>query len=216
MEAIDTRPQAWPLAVSGLVVALTGSGTPVVADVSFSISQGEILGLVGESGSGKSTVGLALLAYAKPGLRIMAGSVQLGGLDMLSLDAKAVRDARGRLVSYVPQDPGSALNPARRIGAQLREALEVHRDKLADANIDERIGQLLDDVAIPRDILKRFPHQISGGQQQRIGIALAFACRPRLIVFDEPTTGLDVTSQAHILRTIRTLSQSYGVSGLYI
>ncbi|MDQ6816573.1 MAG: ABC transporter ATP-binding protein, partial [Actinomycetota bacterium] len=114
------------------------------------------------------------------------------------------------------QDPASSLNPAHRVGPQLREVLEVHRDQLSDIDVEERVNQLLEDVALPHAILKSFPHQMSGGQQQRIGIAMAFACRPRLIVLDEPTTGLDVSTQRHILDTIRELAKSYGVSGLYV
>lgn len=202
--------------VSDLHVEIASTHVPVVAGISFEIGPGQILGLVGESGSGKSTVGLALLGYARRGLRIADGTVGIAGRNVLSLNAHATRRLRGRLVSYVPQDPGSSLNPAHRVGAQLREVLEIHRSDLGDLDIDDRIDQVLEEVALPKRVLSHFPHQMSGGQQQRIGIAMAFVCRPRMIVLDEPTTGLDVTTQARILDTIRQLTKAYGVSGLYV
>jgi peptide/nickel transport system ATP-binding protein len=207
--------------VRELTVCTIGTNVPVVSGVSFSVGAGHTMGLVGESGSGKSTVGVALLGYARRGLEITSGSVRIGGVDILSLDDANVQRARGRIVSYVPQDPASGLNPAHRVGAQLREALSVHREDLDGGeklDLDERVGQLLADVKLPHteELLRSYPHQLSGGQQQRIGIAIAFACRPRLIVLDEPTTGLDVTTQRHILETINELTQSYGASAVYV
>lgn len=204
------------IVVRGLTVCLARTRVPVVSDVSFDIPVGEILGLVGESGSGKSTVGLALLAYARAGLEITAGSVRIGDVEMLGGNERRAWKVRGRLVSYVPQDPASSLNPAHRVGPQLREVLMIHREQLGNVEVDERIAELLKEVALPREILRSYPHQMSGGQQQRIAIAMAFACRPRLIVLDEPTTGLDVTTQRHILETIKHLATTFGVSGLYV
>lgn len=197
----------------------TAAGVPVVENISFTVEPGETLGLVGESGSGKSTVGVALLGLARRGLRITAGSVKVGGTDILSLSGEQLRDARGRLVSYVPQDPAAGLNPAHRVGAQLREALSVHQRALGGTvDIDERVESLLADVSLPAspELLQSYPHQLSGGQQQRIGIAMAFACRPRLIVLDEPTTGLDVTTQRRVLETIRDLASEHSVSAVYV
>jgi peptide/nickel transport system ATP-binding protein len=202
--------------VDDLTISLAGSQLPVVEGISLSIAEGEILGLVGESGSGKSTVGLAMLGYARRGLRITSGSVRIGALEMLSLGQSDLQRARGRIVAYVPQDPGNSLNPALRIGSQLREVLELHGDELQHVDVDERVDALLRDVALPPSVLESFPHQLSGGQQQRVSIAMAFACRPRLVVLDEPTTGLDVSTQHRILRMIKELASSYGVSGLYI
>jgi peptide/nickel transport system ATP-binding protein len=213
------HPTALTVEVKELGVNLAGSSVRVVEDISFSIPAGTVMGLVGESGSGKSTVGLALLAYSRPGLEIAGGSVRIGDTEMLSLGQSALRHARGRIVSYVPQDPASGLNPAHRVGPQLREALTVHEDDLGDdVDIDARVMQLLADVRLPSsmEILRSYPHQLSGGQQQRIGIAMAFACRPRLIVLDEPTTGLDVTTQRHVLETVRALTENYGVSAVYV
>jgi peptide/nickel transport system ATP-binding protein len=220
MSAADSAMKAGaPLDVSGLTVVMSRSKIPVVQDVAFSVPAGRIMGLVGESGSGKSTVGLSLLGYTRRGLTIDSGAVQLGDLSMLDLSGSALRRARGRLASYVPQDPASGLNPALRLGTQLREAVSVHDDQLDEGEtLDERVARLLDEVRLPntRQLMRSYPHQISGGQQQRIGIAMAFACRPRLVVLDEPTTGLDVTTQRHILETIRQLTDAYGVTAVYV
>jgi peptide/nickel transport system ATP-binding protein len=208
-----------PLEVSGLAVVMSRSKIPVVEDVGFSVPAGHIMGLVGESGSGKSTVGLSLLGYTRRGLTIASGSVRLGDVSVLDLSGSALRRSRGSLASYVPQDPASGLNPALRLGTQLREAVSVHDDQLDEGEtLDERVDRLLDEVRLPntRELLRSYPHQVSGGQQQRIGIAMAFACRPRLVVLDEPTTGLDVTTQRHILETVRQLTDAYGVTAVYV
>ena len=208
-----------PLSVEGLSVVMARSGVPVVTDVSFSVGAGQVMGLVGESGSGKSTVGLATLGYARRGLRIAAGKVMLGETDVLTLSPAELRRTRGRLISYVPQDPASGLNPALRIAAQLREVISIHKGVLdAGETVDDRARQILEEVNLPLTdaFLRSFPHQMSGGQQQRIGIAMAFACRPRLIVLDEPTTGLDVTTQRHILDTINALTERHGATAVYV
>jgi peptide/nickel transport system ATP-binding protein len=177
-----------------------------------------VLGLVGESGSGKTTVGLALLGHARRGAEITGGSVRIGEIDVLELDSAERQRLRGRVISYVPQDPASALNPALRIGTQLREILETHN---FGKNADERrarVAEMMREVALPDTarFLRNYPHELSGGQQQRIGLAIAFACRPRVIVLDEPTTGLDVTTQAHVLDTVRGLAALHGVAALYV
>jgi peptide/nickel transport system ATP-binding protein len=195
----------------------TTSGVEVVHGVSFEIEPGEVLGVVGESGSGKTTVGLSLLGHARRGLEITGGTILLGEEDIRAMNDGQLRRLRGSLVSYVPQDPASSLNPALRIGTQLREVLEAHSQTDDKAN-DARIAEMMREVALPDDpaYLKRYPHQLSGGQQQRVGLAMAFANRPRLIVLDEPTTGLDVTTQSTVLATVRELAQIHDVAALYV
>jgi peptide/nickel transport system ATP-binding protein len=204
------------LDVRDLRVRLGASGPDVVSEVSFAVQAGEVLGLVGESGSGKTTVALALLGHARRGLDICGGQVRLDGVDLLALGPGDLRAARGAKVSYVPQDPSSALNPALRVGTQLREALRVHTGVVEDA--DARIAEVMREASLDAtpEMLHRYPHQLSGGQQQRISLAMAFACRPSLIVLDEPTTGLDVTTQRRVLDTVRSLCRSYGVAAVYV
>jgi peptide/nickel transport system ATP-binding protein len=204
------------LKVTGLEVRLGRTGPDVVRDVSFAVPAGEVLGLVGESGSGKTTVALALLGHARRGLRISAGQVLLDGTDVLALSPRDLRAARGAQVSYVPQDPSAALNPALRVGTQIREVLRVHAG--AAGNVGDRVAEVMREVSLDPtpEMLHRYPHQLSGGQQQRVALAMAFACRPSLIVLDEPTTGLDVSTQRHVLDTVRDLCRSYGVAAVYV
>jgi len=203
--------------VTDLAVRVARTEVPIVEGISFSIEAGKTLGIVGESGSGKSTVAVGLLGYARRGLAIVSGTVRIGDTDILELDAKGLRSARGRIVSYVPQDPAAGLNPAHRLGSQLREAITAHEDMPKD-QLDGRIAELLKSVSLSptKKLLRSYPHQISGGQQQRIAIAIAFACRPRLIVLDEPTTGLDVTTQRHILATIAELAGTHDAAAVYV
>jgi peptide/nickel transport system ATP-binding protein len=204
--------------VEGLRVELDGRSVDIVDGISFAVGPGEILGLVGESGSGKSTVGVALLGHARRGARIAGGEVRIDGRNILGLRADELRALRGRTISYVPQDPGSALNPALRIRLQLQETLATHGFGTSDADRAARLQEMLAEVVLPADdgFLRRYPHQLSGGQQQRVGLAMAFACRPRVIVLDEPTTGLDVTTQAHVLQTVRSLCDTHGVAAIYV
>jgi peptide/nickel transport system ATP-binding protein len=209
----DTGPVR--LEVKDLRIQLTSTGADVVSDVSFSVGAAELLGLVGESGSGKTTIALALLGHARRGLDI-SGEIRLDGENLLALKPAELRELRGAKVAYVPQDPSAALDPTLRIGFQLREALRVHPGVVDD--IDGRITEVLRESRLDStpDLLKRYPHQLSGGQQQRVTLAMAFACRPSLIVLDEPTTGLDVSTQRHVLETVRSMCRSYGVAAVYV
>jgi len=204
------------LVVEGLTVAAVGSGATVIEDVSVRVAAGEVLGVVGESGSGKTTLGLAMVGHARRGLEIAAGSVCLDGTDLFSLSPAELRKLRGAAMAYVPQDPSSAINPSLRVGGQLEEILAAHGRQGAEA--DARLQEVLAEVGLDsrHGILSVYPHQLSGGQQQRVAIAMAFACRPGLIVLDEPTTGLDVTTQRTVLETVARMCASYGVAAVYV
>ena len=206
------------LSIRGLRLDVAQSGNDIVDEITLTIAHGEVLGLVGESGSGKTTVGLAVLGHARKGVAIHAGSITIDGTNILGLDGKELRHARGRLVSYVPQDPGTALNPALRIGPQVLEVLNTHGFGADQAERVTRLHEVFTDVMLPStpQFLRRYPHQLSGGQQQRVGLAMAFAARPSVIVLDEPTTGLDVSTQAHVLETVRLLAAAHGVAALYV
>jgi len=204
------------LVVEGLTVAAVGSGATIIEDVSVRVAAGEVLGVVGESGSGKTTLGLAMVGHARRGLEIAAGSVCLDGTDLFSLSPADLRKLRGAAMAYVPQDPSSAINPSLRVGGQLKEILAAHGRQGAEA--DARLQEVLAEVGLDsrHGILSVYPHQLSGGQQQRVAIAMAFACRPGLIVLDEPTTGLDVTTQRTVLETVARMCASYGVAAVYV
>jgi peptide/nickel transport system ATP-binding protein len=195
-----------------------GAREDIVDGIAFSVGAGEVLGLVGESGSGKTTVGLAVLGHTRRGAQIAHGEVLVEGRNILQLPKTERQRLRGRLVSYVPQDPASALSPAMRIGKQLEETLSEHGFGSSDEERRARIAEVLGEVLLPVDeaFLRRYPHQLSGGQQQRVALAMAFANRPRVIVLDEPTTGLDVTTQAHVLETVRALCSLHGVAAVYV
>ncbi len=212
-------PDRISLEVRALQVCLAGTRTDVVSEVDFQVAPGEVLGLVGESGSGKTTVALALLGYARRGLHITGGQVVLDGQNILGLGERELPGLRGGRVAYVPQEPSAALNPVRRVGKQIAEILLVHEGEGSKhADVAGRVREVLAAVDLPTDaaFLRRFPHQLSGGQQQRVVIAMAFACRPGVIVFDEPTTGLDVTTQRHFLELIAELCTTSGVAAVYV
>ncbi|MCL2418684.1 MAG: ABC transporter ATP-binding protein [Conexibacteraceae bacterium] len=206
------------VAVRDLRIELTSSHQDIVDEIGIEIVAGEVLGLVGESGSGKTTVGMSLLGYCRPGGSVSGGAIVIDGKDLSKLRESEVRQLRGGVVSYIPQDPGTALNPALRLRTQLSEQLAAHRAAMSVQERDERMREALGEVLLPSDdaFLNRYPHQLSGGQQQRVAIAMAFACRPRLIVCDEPTTGLDVTTQAKVLETVRDLCRVHNVAALYV
>lgn len=197
--------------------AKTGEKIPILRDVSMALAPGETLGIVGESGSGKSTVALAMMGYLKPGLEVFTGAVRFGDTDMFAMPEAARAALRGSDIALIPQNAGQALTPTMTIGAQIDEALALHTDLGKQARL-ARCHDLLARVRLPNppEIATRYPHELSGGQQQRAAVAMALAGRTRALLLDEPTTGLDVTTQAHILEFLRHLARDLGVAMVYV
>ncbi|MDD9911231.1 MAG: ABC transporter ATP-binding protein [Ahrensia sp.] len=189
-----------------------------VNGVTFSLRPGELLGVVGESGSGKSVTMMSLLRLLPmPPAEITSGEVHFGGQDLLKLGTNALRDLRGGDVGFIFQDPMTSLNPVFTVGFQLTEPLRIHMG-LSKADAMERAVELLELVGIPsaRERLKDFPHQFSGGMRQRVMIAIALACDPKLLIADEPTTALDVTVQAQIIELVKELRERLGMAIIWI
>ena len=191
----------------------------VIDRVSFSVGRGESFGLVGESGCGKSTVLRSLIGYAHPASRITNGRVIFDGIDLIrATDNELRKGIRGRRISIVPQDPATSLTPTMRVGRQVLEPLLAHRVVSTKEEAYERMLELLDRVRIPDPEVSasKFPHQLSGGQQQRVVIAMALAASPDLLLLDEPTTGLDVTTQGRILELLTNLRSQLNLSLVYV
>ena len=187
-----------------------------VDGVSFTIAEGETLCLVGESGCGKSVSALSIARLVPtPPARYVGGEILLNGRDVLKMDQRELRSIRGGVVSYVFQEPSASLNPVFRVGNQIKESLKLHRPEKAN---DDEVIRLLKLVGIPapESRLRDYPHQLSGGMQQRIMIAMALASEPKLLIADEPTTALDVTIQAQILELLRELKARLRMSILLI
>ena len=222
----------WEIAESGVAVPMSSllevkdlsiwfrsraTSRPVVSSLELSIAQGEVLGLVGESGSGKSVSALAVLRLLDASARV-EGSIGFDGVDLLRLPGEAMRRLRGRDIAMIFQEPMTALNPVMTIGEQVAEAIRVHQPELSRSKVRQSTLEALDAVAIPSPAERyaHYPHQFSGGQRQRILIAMAIANHPRLLIADEPTTALDVTVQAQILKLLAELRRRYGLAMLFI
>jgi ABC-type dipeptide/oligopeptide/nickel transport system ATPase component len=206
------------LDVEHLTVIFDGPrSTTAVDGVSFQIARGETLGLVGESGSGKSVTALSILRLLQPPGRVAGGRVTFEGRDLLSLPEREMRRVRGARISLIFQEPMTALNPVMRVGDQVAEALTVH-GLASGAEARRRAVELFEAVRIPDPgrRVRDYPHQLSGGMRQRVLIAIALACRPPLVVADEPTTALDVTVQAQVLELLRDLRARFDLSLLLI
>ncbi|MEV7251964.1 ABC transporter ATP-binding protein [Streptomyces cyaneofuscatus] len=203
------------VSISGLTVSY--GAAPALRDVYLNIPAGTTTALVGESGSGKSTLALAASRLLPPGASIVSGSVRVGDTDLAALHGPPLREARGRLAAYLPQDASDALNPVTRVGPQIAEVHRV-RHGMSRREAAGLARQNLADVGFPdpERVARRYPHELSGGMRQRAIIAIALAFRPRLLIADEPTTALDVTVQAEILGLIGRIQRSCGLTVLWI
>ncbi len=207
------------LDIKDLSIVFQGNGETLIAvdRISFPVNKGETLAIVGESGSGKSVTALALTKLLPdPPVCQVSGSIFLEGTDILSLRGEALRKIRGKRIAYVFQEPSTSLNPVFSISYQIAEALLLHRPDVKDQKTE--IIRLLDVVGIrqPEKRLNDYPHQLSGGMQQRVMIAMALACQPDILVADEPTTALDVTIQAQIMDLLKELKTKLSMSIILI
>jgi ABC-type dipeptide/oligopeptide/nickel transport system ATPase component len=207
------------LDVKNLKISFFDGETEVKAvdDISFSIDEGETMAIVGESGSGKSVTALSLTRLVPaPPAKIIGGTILFRGQSVLTFNEHELQDLRGGKIAYIFQEPSTSLNPVYTVQSQIAEAIELHRSDVSD--VDAEIIRLLDLVGI-RDAgrrMKDYPHQLSGGMQQRVMIAMALACKPDLLVADEPTTALDVTIQAQIIDLLKDLKKKLGMGILLI
>lgn len=207
--------------IQDLTVSFNLSGLPVVKNVSFTIERGQRVGIVGESGSGKTLTALSLIGLM-PDSAISTGKILFHKkdgekVDLSQLDSKRIRHFRGNSIGMIFQEPMSSLNPAMRCGPQVAEMLMEHTD-MGSKEVKEKVIRLFEEVDLPRPsgLYKSYPHQLSGGQRQRVMIAMAIACKPDLIIADEPTTALDVTVQKKILELLKNLSEKHSISILFI
>jgi peptide/nickel transport system ATP-binding protein len=218
---MKNEPQSPPIVLSVTDLRIEAKANDVwieiVKGVNLTLRRGEVLGLVGESGAGKSTIGLAALGYFRPGCRRTRGSVRFGETDVLGLTEAKRRTLRGTKVAYVAQSAAASFNPAKRLMDQIVEAA-VTRGGMQRAVAEQRAVALFRSLQLPNPETfgKRYPHQVSGGQLQRAMTAMAMICQPDLIVFDEPTTALDVTTQVEVLVSIRRAIKEHGAAVLYI
>ena len=198
-------------------LSASSAAGPVLRGVSLEVQPGEVMALVGESGAGKSSIAKAVLGILPAGIRITSGSILFEGTDLLTLAPEKLRELLGVRIALIPQDPLTSLNPARRIGDQLTDGLRL-RAGLGRGEADARALELLGDVHIrePERVMRRYPHELSGGMRQRVLIAQAFSLKPHVIIADEPTTALDVTVQKQVLRLIREMQRARGTTLLFV
>ena len=190
---------------------------PILRGVSLTVNAGEVMALVGESGAGKSTIAKAVLGILPAGIKVTSGNILFEGTDLLALTPAKLRELLGVRIALIPQDPLTSLNPARRIGDQLTDGLRL-RAGMSRSDALHKALSLLNDVHIrePERVLKRYPHELSGGMRQRVLIAQAFSLKPHVIIADEPTTALDVTVQKQVLRLIRDMQREHKTTLLFV
>lgn len=206
--------------VEGLQIsARTPEGEPIVIvdDVSFTVPRGEVLALIGESGSGKTTIALSLLGHVRPGARITGGAIHVGEREITALSSKALADLRGNRIAYVAQSAAAAFNPSRTLMEQVIEPALIHR-LMPRAAAEAKAVELFRALGLPRpeNIGTRYPHQLSGGQLQRLMAAMALITDPELVILDEPTTALDVTTQIGVLQAFRKVVRDFGTTAVYV
>ena len=196
---------------------IEGAWKPIVNGLSLNLKKGEIVGLIGESGAGKSTLGLAALGYTKPGCRIVSGSIRFDGQELTTLPERELRKLRGVRVSYVAQSAAAAFNPAHRLIDQFSET-SIQHGRMNASEANQRGRELFRQLELPDPdhFGERYPHQVSGGQLQRAMTAMAMGCQPEIVVFDEPTTALDVTTQIEVLAAIKEAVHARGSAAIYI
>ena len=194
-----------------------GLDIEIVRDVSFSVRRGEVAALIGESGSGKTTIALSAMGYARPGCRIAGGRVRIGECEVTALDDRGLADLRGRRVAYIAQSAAAAFNPSRTLMSQVIESALIHR-LMTPAAAQAKARALFKTLALPDPdhVGDRYPHQVSGGQLQRLLAAMALITDPELVIFDEPTTALDVTTQIEVLKAFKAVIRESNTTGLYV
>lgn len=206
--------------IKGLKVQATsdaGRKIEIIKNVSFNIAEGQIVALIGESGSGKTTIALSLMGYTRPGCAITGGEIRLSGRDLASMSEAGRQMLRGTEVAYIPQSAAAAFNPAQRLIEQVIEVAQIHKLMSKEAARSKAV-ELFRALALPdpETIGQRYPHQVSGGQLQRVSAAMALIGRPKLVIFDEPTTALDVTTQIEVLRAFKSVMKAGGIAGVYV
>lgn len=206
------------LKVEGLTVAFESNGKRLLAvnDANLEILQGEIFGLAGESACGKTTLASSILRLIKPPGRILKGRVVFDGVDLLSLDEEEFRKIRWEKIAYIPQASMNALNPVMRIYDQILDVVKAHRKDFSEDEIRKRAEEIFASVGLAPDVLKMYPHELSGGMRQRVIIAMSLILNPKLLIADEPTTALDVVVQRGIIQLLKEINMKFGTTVLLI